>query len=57
MMVFIVPVVVVLALAVYVDIRNRKMKNKNQTMINPNAKPGEDSNYMMGDNRYLNGGG
>ena len=46
---------IVFALALLVDRRNKKINNNNQNPINSNAKPGEDSNYMMGDNRYKSG--
>lgn len=46
---------IIIVLALLVDRRNKKLNNNNQNPINSNAKPGESSNYMMGDNRYTNG--
>ncbi|MBD7943230.1 MULTISPECIES: hypothetical protein [Psychrobacillus] len=46
---------IIITFAVLVDRRNKKINNNNQNPINSNAKPGERSNYMMGDNKYTNG--
>jgi hypothetical protein len=35
----------------------RRKKNNNNKDHNPNVKPGESSNYTMGNNRYMNGDG
>jgi len=46
---------IIIASALLVDRRNKKINNNNQNPINAHAKPGESSNYMMGDNKYTNG--
>ncbi|MCK1999682.1 hypothetical protein MPH47_21065 [Psychrobacillus psychrodurans] len=46
---------IIIAFAYLVDRRNKKINNNNQNPVNSNAKPGESSNHMMGDNRYTNG--
>jgi hypothetical protein len=46
-----------LGIAFLIDWRRKKNNNNPYIKTNPNAKPGESSNYMMGDNKYTNGGG
>lgn len=46
----------VVAFAIFIDWRRNKNKNHPHIPTNPNTKPGESSNYMMGDNRYTGGG-
>ncbi|MGP4081195.1 hypothetical protein ACTWQL_14900 [Pseudalkalibacillus sp. R45] len=46
-----------LAFAGIIDWRRKKNKNTSQHSMNPNAKSGESSNYVMGDNRYSSGSG
>jgi len=46
---------IIIAFAFLVDRRNKKINNNIQNPINAHAKPGESSNYMMGDNRNTNG--
>ncbi|WP_257348496.1 hypothetical protein [Pseudalkalibacillus decolorationis] len=43
-----------LALAGFIDWRRKRNKNEGERPINPHSKPGEDSNYTMGDNRHTN---
>jgi hypothetical protein len=50
-------VLIILAFALYIDWRRKKNNNNPHIPTNPNAKPGDSSNYMMGDNKYTNGGG
>jgi hypothetical protein len=45
----------ILAFALLIDWRRKKRKDNLQKPINPNAKPGDDSNYMMGDNKDTGG--
>ena len=47
----------VFTLALFIDWIRKKNNNNPHVITNPNAKPGDDSNYMMGDNKYTNGGG
>lgn len=44
-----------LAFAGLIDWRRRRNNNKGERPINPNAKDGESSNYIMGDNHYTGG--
>mgnify|MGYP005832143961 CR=1 FL=1 len=46
----------ILLFALFIDLRRRKNNNNPHIPTNPNAKQGESSNYMMGDNRYSSGG-
>jgi len=48
-------IVVLVVVAFLIDRRNRKIKNDSLQSINSHAKPGESTNYMMGDNKYTNG--
>ncbi|WP_165767516.1 hypothetical protein [Tetzosporium hominis] len=43
-----------LGLAFVTDKKN-KINRSHHSPINSNAKPGEDSNYTMGDNHYTHG--
>lgn len=47
--------IVIISLALHVDERNKKINKNIQNPSNSNAKPGESTNYTMGDNRYTNG--
>ncbi|MBM6617790.1 hypothetical protein [Bacillus suaedaesalsae] len=49
-------ILAVLLIAFLIDKRNKKIKNNPHIPTNPNAKPGEDSNYVMGDNKGSGGG-
>ncbi|WP_421378296.1 hypothetical protein ACOJQI_12635 [Bacillus salacetis] len=46
----------ILLFALLIDFRRKKNNNNPHIPTDPNAKPGDSSNYMMGDNRYTNGG-
>ncbi|WP_139125149.1 protein BatD [Bacillus solimangrovi] len=48
-------VVGVLLFALFIDWRRKKKKNNPHITTNPNTKPGESSNYMMGDNKDTGG--
>lgn len=39
----------------FVTDKKHKMNRSHHSPINSNAKPGEDSNYTMGDNHYTHG--
>ncbi|WP_162920090.1 hypothetical protein [Paenisporosarcina cavernae] len=47
--------VVIVAFAFLLDRRDQKMNAANQNHIISSAKPGESTNYTMGDNRYSSG--
>ncbi|MCQ6265188.1 hypothetical protein M1K46_05865 [Fictibacillus sp. WQ 8-8] len=47
----------IIAFALFLDWRRKKNNNNSRPPINPGAKPGESTNYMMGDNKYTDGGG
>jgi LPXTG-motif cell wall-anchored protein len=49
-------ILAILAFAFFIDWRRKKNSNDPLRPINPNSKPGEDSNHTMGDNRYSGGG-
>lgn len=46
----------ILLFALLIDLRRKKNNNNPQKITNPNAKPGDSSNYTMGDNKYSSGG-
>lgn len=52
---FIVFILLILALALLIDWRSKKNNNHPYLTIDPNAKPGESSNFLMGD--YKDTGG
>ncbi|NHM31879.1 hypothetical protein [Neobacillus terrae] len=41
--------------AFLIDRRNKKINNSTGVTKNPGAKPGESSNYTMGDNHFTHG--
>ncbi|MDN4072813.1 MULTISPECIES: hypothetical protein [Fictibacillus] len=45
-----------LLFAFFIDWRRKKNNNQLNRSTHPGAKPGEDSNHLMGDNRYDGGG-
>ncbi len=46
----------VLLFALVIDWRRKKRNNHPHIPTNPNAKPGDSSNYTMGDNRHTGSG-
>jgi hypothetical protein len=44
-------ILIVLGFAFFIDRRRKKINNNPQKITHPHAKPGDDSNYMMGDNK------
>jgi hypothetical protein len=54
--VFLVMLLVIVALALFIDIKRKRNNNNPLTPTNPNAKPGDSSNYIMGDNKHIGGG-
>jgi hypothetical protein len=54
---FIVMVFVILGIALFIDWKNKKTNNNPHKTIHPSTKPGESSNYMMGDSHKDSGGG
>jgi hypothetical protein len=57
MLFFIVLVLVILGIALFIDWKNKKTNNNPHITIHPGSKPGESSNYMMGDSHMDSGGG
>ncbi|WP_198029806.1 hypothetical protein [Bacillus sp. J33] len=49
-------IIVTLVFAYSIDRKRKKINNTSQKGISPNEKPGESSNYTMGDNHYSGGG-
>lgn len=49
-------IIATLVFAYYIDRRRKKINNTMQKGISPSEKPGESSNYTMGDNHYTGGG-
>lgn len=45
----------IVAFSLLIEWRRKKNNNDPHITTNPNAKPGESSNYMMGDNRDTGG--
>jgi len=52
---FLVPIAIVAGLGFIVD-RRRRASAYYDKPTHPDAKPGDSSNYTMGDNRYTSGG-
>ncbi|WP_155974198.1 hypothetical protein [Paenisporosarcina sp. HGH0030] len=44
-------------MGVYIDWKRKKINNYPLRLTHPHAKPGDDSNYRMGDNNNYTGGG
>lgn len=55
MLYFLVPIGIVVGLGFIVD-RRRRASAYYCKPLHPDAKPGDSSNYTMGDNRYTSGG-
>ncbi|GLI83797.1 hypothetical protein ANABIO32_14940 [Rossellomorea marisflavi] len=53
---FVILIVGVLLFALFIDWRRRRNNNNPHIPTDPNAKPGDSSNYMMGDNRHTGSG-
>ncbi|MBN8202372.1 hypothetical protein [Bacillus sp. NTK034] len=49
-------IVATLASAYWIDRRRKKINNTMQKGISSSEKPGESTNYTMGDNHYTGGG-
>lgn len=47
----------VLLFAFLIDWKRQRINNHGEAPINSHAKPGEDSNYSMGNHHYHDGGG
>jgi hypothetical protein len=54
---FLVLIFGILAFSALIDWRRKKNNNNPHIPTDPNAKPGDSSNYTMGDNRDTGGGG
>ncbi|MGI8385992.1 hypothetical protein [Robertmurraya sp. P23] len=54
-LVFLASVFIVITLAFWIDSKRKKNKNNPHIPTNPNAKPGDSTNYLMGDNKYTGG--
>jgi hypothetical protein len=53
---FLVIVLTIVGLALFIDIKRKRNYNHPLVPTNPNAKPGDSSNYIMGDNKHIGGG-
>jgi hypothetical protein len=48
-------IIFILALALFIDWRRKRNNNNPHITIDPSTKPGESSNYIMGDNKDIGG--
>ena len=48
-------VLLILASAIFIDLKRKKNNNNPKIPTHPNNKPGDSSNYMMGDNKDTGG--
>lgn len=55
MVIIFILVISILALSIFIDIKRKKNNHNPHIPTNPNVKSGEDSNYMMGDNKDTGG--
>ncbi|WP_433750389.1 hypothetical protein [Falsibacillus pallidus] len=46
----------ILVFAFLVDRKRKKNRNNPDKLTQPHAKPGDDQNFMMGDNKHDSGG-
>ncbi|MGE8205546.1 hypothetical protein ACQKP0_13380 [Heyndrickxia sp. NPDC080065] len=51
----IISVLVVITFASLIERKRKKINNHPLKLTHPNAKPGDSSNYLMGDNRHTDG--
>jgi len=54
--IFGIPIIILVALGLLVEWKRKKRNDYPLKATNPNAKPGDSTNYRMGDNNYTNGG-
>jgi len=52
---FIILILGILGFALIIDLKRKKNNNNPQIPTHPNAKPGDSSNYTMGDNKDTGG--
>jgi preprotein translocase subunit YajC len=52
---FIIFILLIVTFAFYIDRRRKRNNNNPHIPTNPNTKPGDSSNYMMGDNKDTGG--
>jgi hypothetical protein len=55
MWIFLSIVLLAIWFAIWIDWKRKKLKKHPHIPTNPNGKPGDSSNYMMGDNKYTGG--
>ena len=51
-----IPITILVALGVLVDWKRKNRNDESHVVTDPNAKPGDSTNYKMGDNNYTSGG-
>ncbi|WP_192806484.1 hypothetical protein [Planococcus donghaensis] len=56
MWIFIVPIASLISLGALIEWKRKKRNDTSLNAINPHTRPGESSNYQMGDNHYTSGG-
>lgn len=56
MWIFFIPIVLLISLGTWIDWRRKKRNDIAHRESNPHTRPGESSNYQMGDNNYTSGG-
>lgn len=52
---FMIFIIIILGFAMLIDYRRKKNNNNPHIPTDPNAKPGDSSNYLMGDNKDTGG--
>lgn len=52
---FMILIILILGFAMLIDYRRKKNNNNPHIPTNPSTKPGESSNYLMGDNKDMGG--
>ena len=54
--IFVVPITVIVAFGVLIEWRKKRRNDYPHKASSPHTRPGESSNYKMGDNNYTSGG-
>lgn len=54
--IFVVPITVIVAFGVLIEWRKKKRNDYHHIGSSPHTRPGESTNYKMGDNNYTSGG-
>lgn len=56
MWIFVIPITSLLALGGFIEWKRKRRNDLTHKVSNPHTRPGESTNFKMGDNNYTSGG-